>query len=340
MKLQILNFERIAPSCRLVSAAIFALFAVCPLLSADPRIVCNQPVYHFGTVQGHDSVEHTFRLRNDGDSVLIIERVRTGCGCTTTRLAQRKIQPGKEVELTTRLSLKGRTGQQHKSIYVHSNDPKSPRYRLELAGEVRRAIEVRPLGIAFGEIAEDAVTEKKVHIVSTTATPFHITGIETNDSFWWNISMEPIEEGRKYELKVKPTAAALETGGSLLGKIVVRTDHPQYAHITIPVTAFVRKDMMVIPRVLAVQKSSGQDKGLTRYFLVRSRENKPFNIIGIETPQGIDVNVKTEKLGPGRYRIKISDLQPSKDLDGKIFRVRVKMPDGEEKVLEIHVRVR
>lgn len=327
-----------------IMATVLAAFILVPcLVHADeqigPRLVCNEPVYDFGTVRNRESVEHTFLLRNEGDRLLIINRVHATCGCTTTRLAQRKIQPGGEIELATRFSLKGRRGKQHKSIYVYSNDPKSSRYHLELVGEIRREIEARPYRINFFGIAGQPINEKTVRIISTTDKPFQITRIETNEASFCTVSVEQLEKGRKYELKVNLTNAVLKTGGNLHGKLIVRTDHPEYAHIEILVTAFVQKELIVTPHKLFLPEFFGDGKPLDRSFIVRSHKNKPFEILGIEI-SGIDADVMTEKLGAGRYRVKIRNLRPSMDMNEKVFNIRVKNSDGKEKLLDVPIQMR
>ena len=343
MRLRILNLERGRGSWHWVAPLAFAAFILVPCLAhADervgPRLICNEPVYNFGTVRNRDSIEHTFLLRNEGDRLLVINRVHASCGCTTTSLAQHRIQPGGEIELATRLSLKGRRGKQRKSIYVYSNDPKSSRYHLELIGEIQREIEVSPYRINFIGVAGEPIDEKTVRIVSTTDKPFKITSIKTNDVSFCTVSVEQFEKARKYELKVNLTDAVLQTGGSLHGKLAVCTDHPEYAYIEIPVAAFVQKELMVTPHELFLPEVSGNGKPLNRFFIVRSHRNKPFEILGIEM-SGIDADVMTEKLSAGRYRVKIRNLRPSMDMDGKVFRIRVKNSDGKEKVLDVPIRV-
>ena len=326
-----------------IMATVLTAFMLVPgLAHADeligPRLVCNEPVYDFGTVQNDVSIEHTFLLRNEGDRLLVINRVHTSYGCTTTRLTQRRIQPGGEIELAARLALKGRRGKQHKSIYVRSNDPQSPRYHLELVGEIQRAIEVRPYRIDFIGITGEPVKEKTVHIISTTDKPFKITSIETNNVSFCTISLERLEKAREYELKLNLTGAVLQTGGSLRGKLAVCTDHPDYACIEILVAAFIQQELIVTPNELFLPESSGKSKPLNRFFIVRSNRHKPFEIIGIEMP-GIDADATTEKLGAGRYRVQIGNLRPAPDMDGKVFHIRLKNSDGKEQVLDVPVRV-
>ncbi len=43
-----------------------------------PNIVCDQPVYDFGTVAQGQEVKHVFKIRNTGKGVLKITRARGG----------------------------------------------------------------------------------------------------------------------------------------------------------------------------------------------------------------------------------------------------------------------
>ena len=110
-----------------------------------PRLVCDEPVYDFGTMDNSQDVEHTFVLRNEGDLTLEIKNVRVSCGCTVADTSEKMVKPGTETMIKTRLSLKGRSGPQHKNITVESNDAKQPSFILSLQGTAAMEMQVRPV---------------------------------------------------------------------------------------------------------------------------------------------------------------------------------------------------
>ena len=62
-----------------------ALSFVAASLHADdaaPHAVVDAPVHDFGTIEQGEAVEHVFRLRNTGTSVLRVDHVKGTCACT------------------------------------------------------------------------------------------------------------------------------------------------------------------------------------------------------------------------------------------------------------------
>lgn len=57
------------------------------------------------------------------------------CGADS-RLTTNSVLPQTNAVLTIALSLAGRSGPMHKSIYIHSNDPTNPIYQLKIIGNI------------------------------------------------------------------------------------------------------------------------------------------------------------------------------------------------------------
>jgi rhodanese-related sulfurtransferase len=117
--------------------------------AASGTIFAEETEYDFGAVLEGYSVSHVFVLQNVGDSTLEIVRVRTSCGCTTTDLATRFLEPGESVDLEVLLDTAGFGGSISKSIYVESSDPDTPRLTLRMFGVVNRA---QPYHISVGDM--------------------------------------------------------------------------------------------------------------------------------------------------------------------------------------------
>ena len=325
----------------LLGTAVVVVMAPSYSSIGAPRLTCDESAYNFGTVQNRDSIEHTFLLRNDGDEDLVIDRVRTSCGCTAAHLNKQTVPPGKEVELATRLSLKGRDGKQHKNVYVYSNDPKSPLFKLALVGEIKWDVSLKPKRVSFGPVTREAIIEKKVSVTFNTERPFHVTGILTDAISFCSATIKSVKEGSQYELYLNLTPDDALPPGGHSGTAVILTDHPKYARIDLPVSMFLQSDVVVTPRVLRLRSSPATTRTKGHYFLIRpqkTHKGKALEILSIETPHET-ITTETHETGVGEYRIEIKNLSPTKDLNGKAFRVRVKKWDGKEERIEVPVRV-
>lgn len=97
-----------------------------------PRIQVIPTQYDFGRVPPQE-LSYTFLVKNIGESNLEIYHVSTSCGCTKASIDTRVIEPGKTAEMVVnfdpnfhRSSGERKTARLRRSIYIRSNDPRTP----------------------------------------------------------------------------------------------------------------------------------------------------------------------------------------------------------------------
>jgi hypothetical protein len=67
------------------------------LVGAAPAFVWVSPTTHdFGDLKLNVPSAHEFFFKNTGDAPLLIDNVRSICGCTATEWSETPVQPGKE----------------------------------------------------------------------------------------------------------------------------------------------------------------------------------------------------------------------------------------------------
>jgi len=321
-----------------IAAATLAL-AYCAHARPGPRLVCDEPVHDFGVVPNAESVDHTFLLCNEGDAPLTIDRVRSSCGCTTTRLGSKVVPAGGTVELAVKLSLRGRRGRQAKSIYVHSDDPVTPRYKLGIACTVRRDIEVEPAAVFFTYPADkDAV--KSVRVVSRSGEPLRVTGVAKSGARFFDARIDGPDTGQAVDIRLKLLPGAIAGGSGRQGAVLLRTDHPSYPELAVPVRATVRRDVYMVPRQLNLVCSDDPNAvSPVRSILVRSRTGRAFEITAV-TPPAPWIEAVTEEVAEGQFRVLLKGLDPCTDVPGRSVDIAVRDPDGEVHTLTVRVRVR
>lgn len=90
----------------------------------------------FGKVREGKIVEKTFWFRNTGAESLLIENVRSSCGCTVPEWPKEPVPPGGRGKIVVRFDTKGKYGEQRKRVIVTANT--NPRETfLELSGKVK-----------------------------------------------------------------------------------------------------------------------------------------------------------------------------------------------------------
>ena len=102
-------------------------------------ITCEKSVHNFGEIQEADGkVSHTFVVKNEGTTPLVISNVTAPCGCTTPEWTKEPIQAGKEGEVKVTFDPKNRPGNFMKTIRLYGNGMKNG-FLLTIRGKVLKA---------------------------------------------------------------------------------------------------------------------------------------------------------------------------------------------------------
>jgi len=293
-----------------------------------PAIVCDEPSYSFGTVTGLLSVSHVFRIRNDGDAELVINKVKPACGCTTAKLETKNVAPGAEVEIKTTLSLKGRSGRQTKPIIVHSNDPDNPRLRLAIVGTVHEHVKLQPKKFSFRVSPQNPMTQQEMVITFNTGKPTHITEVKTNEAAFCAITLQETIAGQEYRLHAKLLPQHFEAQDFQRGRITLLTDYPEKPSISIPVSATYISDVSVLPKTISMVISTNSPAPFSRPILIKNNTRQPLDIVSIALPP--DVNVTTQVLNSTTTRLDFRFEHPSADLVGKEIKLRMSREPEKE----------
>jgi hypothetical protein len=131
----------------LISLCLFTSFAF-----ASPDLQVETPTFNFGEIYQGDKVPHVFEFTNQGEDPLIIDRVRSSCGCTAVLVSEKNIPPGGKGELKANFDSARFRGNISKTIYIYSNDPVRPTMQLHIKGSVKEIVAVEPLQINFGKV--------------------------------------------------------------------------------------------------------------------------------------------------------------------------------------------
>lgn len=121
---------------QLVVNGSFEIVYTAEELAKAPKAVFPVTEFDGGEVLEGQTVEYRFTLRNEGKGDLVIESVRASCGCTAVEPTEKILKPGQSTEIVAKFDSRGRTGPQHKTITVETNDPLNGRAILHLKANV------------------------------------------------------------------------------------------------------------------------------------------------------------------------------------------------------------
>lgn len=103
---------------------------------SGPKLYIPKDSHDFGTVNEGEMIKFNYVLVNTGDEVLKITNVMTSCGCTAAEPKKSNLNPGESTVLQVEFNTKGRAGAQQKYVSFSTNDPKNPRAKVSILGNV------------------------------------------------------------------------------------------------------------------------------------------------------------------------------------------------------------
>lgn len=299
-------------------------------VSGAPEIFCAEPNHNFGTLSNTEKIQHEFRIQNRGDSPLLIEKLKPGCGCTVADISTRTIPPGESASIRAELDLRRKEGEQEISIEVFSNDPKRPSMEFLFTGISQAMVSATPPRITSSTLRVGQSTTNDIHIVSREETPLLISELKTGNR---HVRAELVETPGSSNAQVRVTMDGTLPLGPTYGRISIRSNSESKPVITIPFVYQVAGEISVHPRELSFVL---QDKALSKTITVGPGLTKVFDVTSVESPDD-SIQVKIQELRDNRFRINLRNVLPRKELNGKSFKIFTTVKNME--VVEIPIRV-
>jgi hypothetical protein len=217
-----------------------------PLL-AGPKIQFDKKSSDAGTiVEAQTKVVTTvFEVKNTGDGVLKLEKVRPSCPCVSIKYDS-VIEPGKAGRIESFIDTKGfHSGPMSKFIMVASNAKNDPTAKLTVSGLFQATIDVSERYLSFntatGKIRDTLYLSSKkadLHIITADFRSYDENADKSNWQGDMNlaIAVNPLArdstraDGYKvfgYELIAPSVKKSQE------GQIVIKTNHPDKPEVLI-----------------------------------------------------------------------------------------------------------
>lgn len=165
-----------------------------PASSIGPRLEVPVRTHDFGQVDLGQSYQHEFPLHNRGDRPLRLSLTRTSCKCAAITLAPQLLPPGESGGVIFHWEpVPGQFGRQVLAAEIDSDDPHSPRIRLEVSGRVVPTVRIWPedwFEVDFDVLGPDQVAERQLKVFSTTLPTFDLTARVTHPGI--QVTIEPL----------------------------------------------------------------------------------------------------------------------------------------------------
>lgn len=100
--------------------------------SGPPKPVFDAEDFDFGRIPENSTVTHIYQLTNEGGDSVVIQRVRTHCGCTKAPVEKTVAGPGETIPIELRFNSRGIRGSSKKSATVNLfiEEENTPNFRL------------------------------------------------------------------------------------------------------------------------------------------------------------------------------------------------------------------
>lgn len=254
--------------------------------NAAPRAVLDTQAQHFGQVPQGKVVSQTFRLRNDGDSVLRIEKARFSMPGMSIR-TQQEILPGTATDITIQWDTRGFSKEVKGQTLLMLNDPATPQMILTSIGDVQAPVEILPRPALYLSQYRGEASDGSLEILNHRNLPLQITRLEPRGSHF-HANLETLDAGQHYRLRVKVPADT--PIGRYRERLLLHTNDPARSSMGVEINILVKDEVYASPETVEfgqlslsqLQQQTGVME-LLRHTLVVSNRHGAMRITGLTT---------------------------------------------------------
>lgn len=193
---------------------------------AQPKLSVKEGTkFQLGEAKEGAVIEKKLTLQNVGKDTLIIEDIRTTCGCTTTKTQKKRLGANDTTSLSVSINTKGFKGPVKKEVFITTNDPKQSDLGIEFHLNIRNIIEFEPSFVNFQTVKYGSPFTQSITVRNTSEKPITITSVTSPDS---QITAKPRDKTiRPNSSTTLLVTVSSKKKGRFLGQIGITTNHPE-----------------------------------------------------------------------------------------------------------------
>lgn len=261
-----------------------------PIVDTGGRITMDSgDAVELGNIPDTTPITKEIKFTNNGTGPLEIRSATGSCGCTVPKLEKTTYQPGESGVVKVTYNPANRSGAQHTTVTITTNDPTAPSKQVQIKSNVVPQLRVEPMALNMGQVSRDQGA-KGIVTVTNRVEGLAITGVTPNN---------PAVEAKILETKtvqvdgmnVQQTTIEIgltssATPGPMNANVSIRTSDPARSLNAI-VMGEVIGDIQVMPSQLQFPGLSPTQAINSQLRLV-PRNGKPFKVLSIEdVPQSV-----------------------------------------------------
>jgi len=172
---------------------ISLLTLLLPAIADATRLEWNQTEARIELKPDQEEAQVEFVVTNKGDQTVRIARVKTSCGCTSSILDKKIINPGESTTITAIFNKGKRQGLNHNKLEVFLDDQADPVAMLHMIVQVPKLVDAQPQIVYWNPSTSS--TARHIRITLDKRYVSEITSIEYDHSML-TIRAEPDPDGR------------------------------------------------------------------------------------------------------------------------------------------------
>lgn len=240
----------------------FYLTGICILVSLSslsqnlPVISFEEKEFNFGTIKETDPVvSHEFRFTNEGKVPLIINDVKSSCGCTVPEWPREPVLPGKSSTIKVNFNPKQQKGSVVKSIQILSNAVK-PQIPLIIKGVVIPAenvedvykfnagpLKLQTIYAAFGEVYKGKKANYTIRVLNfSDAEKAAITFPNLPKHLTVRITPEVLRPREEGIIEITYNTAEINSWDYMVDRLPFLVNGKSVSNTRISITANIKED--------------------------------------------------------------------------------------------------
>jgi len=237
-------------------AMIFAYNAISQ--QAAPVITFEKTEHDFGIISEEmGKAVHRFEFTNSGATPLLINGVKSTCGCTTSDYTKQPVATGEKGYIEAVYHTSSRPGPFNKSIQVQTNDPAKPNISLTVKGNVTgkdKTVEQefpRTIGqirlqnnqISFINLKNSGSETREIPIMNSDKQPAMLEFENIPNYLTVEVNPNPVPAGEKATIKATADGTKINDIGTITdGRMSMKINGENIANNTIVVRTTVKED--------------------------------------------------------------------------------------------------
>lgn len=265
---------------RRVAALVAALAFAGPALAQDwARKMFDEMDHDFGVVaRGSDTV-FKFPVKNIYKDDVVLESVRSSCGCTSADLEHPIIKSFETGYIVAKFNTRTFTGVHSATLTVQISQPYRAQVQVRVHGNIRGDVVFEPGSVEFGQIDQGTPQEKKVTVSYAGRSGWNIDDVRSSSDFLEAELVQRERNGGRVVYDLVTRLRESTPAGFLKTQLVLVTNDGANPRIPLEVSAEVRPELTVAPGTI-VLGDIRQGETVTKRVLVRGK--RPFRITEVK----------------------------------------------------------